>query len=85
LSPQRRLRGFFGVTDELGENPMSDSMLVDGRRWRVKAEEMRELAKEMDDQICKQTAFRIADDYERLAQRADQRAGLKNSNRDTTS
>jgi hypothetical protein len=57
---------------------MSDSMLVDdGRRWRVKAEVMRELAKEMDDEICKQTALQIADAYERLAQRANQCAGAK--------
>jgi len=47
--------------------------------WRNRAEEARLLAEDMKDETSKQTMRCIADDYERLARRAEQRlmAGSK--------
>ena len=39
--------------------------------WRVRAEEARVLARQMDDSESKDTMLRIAEDYERLARRAN--------------
>ena len=42
--------------------------------WLQRAEQMRILADEIDDESAKETVLRIANDYGRLAERAEQRA-----------
>jgi hypothetical protein len=50
------------------------SIANDPEHWRKRAEDMRMLAKEIKDPLSKETMLRIADDYERLAKRAKERA-----------
>jgi hypothetical protein len=45
-----------------------------GEPWRKLADEARSLAYDMKDEISKQMMLQIADDYERLAKRAERRA-----------
>jgi hypothetical protein len=45
--------------------------------WLARAEEMRAVAADMLDGNCKGMALRIAEDYERLARRAEESAGSK--------
>jgi molecular chaperone GrpE (heat shock protein) len=42
--------------------------------WRARAEESRNLANQMNDSEGKDAMLRIAQDYERLAKRAERRA-----------
>jgi hypothetical protein len=46
-------------------------LLSDARQWRSRAEELRAVADDMSDQLCQQTARRLADDYERMARHAE--------------
>jgi hypothetical protein len=50
---------------------MPTSPLDDPRHWRVRAYEIRALANEMPDQICRAMVLQLADDYERVAQEAE--------------
>jgi hypothetical protein len=44
------------------------------KHWLDRAKEARALAEQMDDPEAKSTMLKNADDYERLAQRAEERA-----------
>jgi hypothetical protein len=50
-----------------------------GEPWRKLADETRSLAYDMKDEISKQMMLQIADDYERLAKRAEPRAKPRES------
>ena len=50
------------------------SFVNDPSHWRKRAEEMRTLADDMRDETSKQMMLGIADDYEALAKRAEERA-----------
>jgi hypothetical protein len=50
------------------------SAINDPEHWRQRAQEMRDLAAEVNDPLFKQTMLRIAADYDRLATRAEERA-----------
>jgi hypothetical protein len=49
------------------------TFFYDSEHWLQRAEQMRILADEIDDEWAKETALRIANDYRRLAERGEQR------------
>jgi hypothetical protein len=49
------------------------AFINDPQHWRARAEEMRTLADQMSDEASRQMMLRVASDYERLAERAEQR------------
>jgi hypothetical protein len=53
---------------------MSLYSINDPKHWLDRAKEARALAEQMDDPEAKRTMLAIADDYERLAKRAEERA-----------
>jgi hypothetical protein len=53
---------------------MPASFINDPKHWRDRAEQMRTLAEAMKDQISREMVLRIAQDYEKLAQRAAERS-----------
>ena len=54
---------------------MADKFLLnDPDHWRARAEEARILAKKTNDSESRDAMLRIAEDYERLAKRAEDRA-----------
>ena len=55
---------------------MLASFINDPEHWLQRAEQMRILADEIHDEQAKETVLRIANDYGRLAERAEQRAKL---------
>ena len=48
-------------------------IIHDPDHWRQRAEEMRTIAEDMRDLIARATMLHIAEDYERLARRAEER------------
>ena len=50
-------------------------ILDDPQHWRDRAEEIRSLAEQMSDPETKRIMKGIADDYEKLAKRAEERRG----------
>ena len=61
---------------------MAGYAINDPSHWRQRAEKMRTLADDMKDAQTKAAMLSIADDYDCLAQRAQQRAdGQSQSNR----
>jgi DNA-binding ferritin-like protein len=52
---------------------MPASFINEPQHWRNRAEEARKLADEMNDETSRQMMLQIAEDYERLAERAAQR------------
>jgi hypothetical protein len=55
---------------------MPSHIFDDPKHWRQRAQEARALAEQMPDAESKEAMLRIARDYERLAQQAEQRSGL---------
>ena len=53
---------------------MPSHMFDDPEHWRQRAEEARVLAEQMSDAASREMMLGIAKDYERLAERAEQRA-----------
>jgi hypothetical protein len=53
---------------------MSSCFINDPPHWRARAKEARTLADLMNDETSKHMMLQIADDYDRLAERAEQRA-----------
>jgi len=53
---------------------MSDHSINDPKHWLDRAKEARALAEQIGDPETKRTMLKNADDYERLAQRAQERA-----------
>ena len=53
-------------------NVMLASFINDPEHWLQRAEQMRVLADEINDEQAKETVLRIANDYGRLAERAEQ-------------
>jgi len=51
-------------------NPILD----DAKHWRDRATEARQLADDMHDELSRETMLKIADEYDKLAERAVQRA-----------
>ena len=47
--------------------------MFDAKHWRARAEEARVHAEQMDDPTVRQTMLKIAEEYEKLAQRAEAR------------
>jgi hypothetical protein len=55
------------------------SHVNDSKHWRDRAAEMRLLATEMKDAQTKATMLKLADDYDKLAVRAEKRSGESDS------
>ncbi len=53
---------------------MPASFINDPEHWQHRAQEARSIAEQMSDSPSKEAMLRIAHDYERLAERAEQRA-----------
>jgi hypothetical protein len=52
---------------------MLASFINDPEHWLERAEQMRNLADDLDDEQAKETMLRIANEYGRLAKHAEQR------------
>jgi len=52
---------------------VSLSAILNSHHWRERAEQMRTLADEMNDLIARTAMLQIANDYDHMAERADER------------
>jgi hypothetical protein len=52
----------------------ADGLVINPAHWRKRGEEMRSFAKEMRDAEARSILLRVADDYDRLAKRAERDA-----------
>jgi hypothetical protein len=57
---------------------MRRALINDPKHWRSRAEETRAIARDLDDPQAKWAMERIAEEYDRLAERAEERRRLKN-------
>ena len=48
-------------------------VVYDSAAWRVRAQEMRNFGQNLDDEHSRAIALKLADDYEHLAQQAEER------------
>jgi hypothetical protein len=55
-------------------NGLSGILMSNSRYWRKRAERLRRVAAETTESESKQALLKLAEGYERLAQRADERA-----------
>jgi hypothetical protein len=53
---------------------MPASLINDPEHWRDRAREKRELAERLRNEQAKQTVLRVANEYERLAEQAEERS-----------
>jgi hypothetical protein len=67
-------RESYKVQPTSGSNSMPEHPINDPKHWLDRAKEARALAEQIDDPEAKRTMLRNADDYERLAKRAEERA-----------
>ncbi len=76
LPPGGCSSGALGLPPRQNRGPhlMSVSSINDPKHWLDRAKEARALAEQIADAEAKRTMLGIADDYERLAQRAQERA-----------
>jgi hypothetical protein len=49
-------------------------LLADAQQYRFRAEELRTVADDMQDESCKRTTYRLAADYDRMACNAERQA-----------
>ena len=53
---------------------MPESYINDPKHWRDRADELRGLANDVADPAAREKMLRIAEDYEKLAKRAERRS-----------
>jgi hypothetical protein len=68
-------RSYIGVQlTRSGSNLMPEHPINDPKHWLDRAKQARALAEQMGDPEAKRSMLKTADDYERLAKRAEERA-----------